>query len=89
MHNAGEESAVIVGLLSTVPRTSSHGYDAQKDEYVGIIKAVIIVPLEVVRIALVDMSGVASLLTTSGACVVDVSEEDKPAPGSGMGGGMG
>jgi chaperonin GroEL len=52
------------------------------------IKAGIVDPLEVVRTALVDASGVASLLTTSEACVVD-APEDKPAVGGGMGGGMG
>ena len=51
------------------------------------IKAGIVDPLEV-RTALVDASGVASLLTTSEACVVDALE-DKPAVGGGMGDGMG
>jgi chaperonin GroEL len=52
------------------------------------IKAGIVDPLKVVRTALVDASGVASLLTTSEACVVE-AEEDKPAGGMGGGGGMG
>ena len=53
------------------------------------ISAGILDPLKVVRTALVDASGVASLLTTSECCVVDA--EDKAAPGGGMGGmpGMG
>lgn len=43
-----------------------------------------------VRTALVDASGVASLLTTSECCVVD-AEDKQPPPGMGMGGmgGMG
>jgi len=49
----------------------------------------IVDPLKVVRTALVDAAGVASLLTTSEACVVDAPEEDKPAPGMGGMGGMG
>jgi chaperonin GroEL len=40
-----------------------------------------------VRTALVDASGVASLLTTSECCVVD-AEDKAPIPGMGMGGGM-
>jgi chaperonin GroEL len=47
----------------------------------------IVDPLKVVRTALVDASGVASLLTTSECCIVD-GEEEKPAGGMG-GGGMG
>jgi chaperonin GroEL len=52
------------------------------------IQAGIVDPLRVVRTALVDASGVASLLMTSEVCVVDAPEEDKPAggPGGGMGG---
>jgi hypothetical protein len=44
-------------------------------------------PVKVVRTALVDASGVASLFATSQTCVVDVPEEDKPTGGVGMGGG--
>ena len=91
MHNAGEESSVIVGTLLSqygTPDKFAWGYDAQKGEYVDMIKAGIVDPLKVVRTALVDASGVASLLTTSEACVVDAPEEDKPAVGGGMGSGM-
>ena len=49
------------------------------------IKAGIIDPLKVVRTALVDVLGVASLLTASEACVVDAPEEDMPAVSSSMG----
>ncbi|KAG8960341.1 chaperonin [Tulasnella sp. 408] len=52
----------------------------------------IVDPYKVVKTALVDASGVASLLTTSEVCIVE-APEDKPAPAGmpGMGGmgGMG
>jgi len=92
LNNAGEESSVIVGTLLAqygAPDKFAWGYDAQKGEYVDMIKAGIVDPLKVVRTALVDASGVASLLTTSEACVVDAPEEDKAVGGAGMGGGMG
>ena len=93
LNNAGEESSVIVGTLLKNYATNdkfAHGYDAAKGEYVDMIKAGIVDPLKVVRTALVDASGVASLLTTSECCVVDAPEEDKPAPpGMGGMGGMG
>ncbi|KAG6380013.1 hypothetical protein JVT61DRAFT_8087 [Boletus reticuloceps] len=91
LSNAGEESAVIVGTLLGQYGSADKfamGYDASKGEYVDMIKAGIVDPLKVVRTALVDASGVASLLTTSEACVVD-AEEEKPAGPGGMGGGMG
>ena len=86
--NAGEESSVIVGTLLGQYGSADQfamGYDASKGEYVDMIKAGIVDPLKVVRTALVDASGVASLLTTSEACVVE-AEEEKPAAGPGMGG---
>jgi Chaperonin GroEL (HSP60 family) len=61
----------------------------QPYRYVDMVQEGIVDPLKVVRTALVDAAGVASLLTTSEACVVDAPEEDKPAPGMGGMGGMG
>lgn len=40
-------------------------------------------PFKVVKTALLDASGVASLLTTSEACIVDAPEEKGP-PGGGV-----
>ena len=53
------------------------------------IKAGVIDPLKVVRTALVDASGVASLLTTSECMIVDAPKKEEPMAGGGMGGGMG
>lgn len=49
------------------------------------IAAGILDPLKVVKTALVDASGVASLLTTSEAAIFE-GEDEKPAPGGGGGG---
>lgn len=90
--NAGEEGSVVVGRLLSEEYAGADkfnwGYDAATSQYRDMIAAGILDPLKVVRTALVDASGVASLLTTSEACVVEI--EDKSAPG-GMGGmpGMG
>ncbi|KAI5981508.1 chaperonin GroL [Pisolithus marmoratus] len=94
LSNAGEEASVIVGTLLNKYGDAdefSMGYDASKGEYVDMIKAGIVDPLKVVRTALVDASGVASLLTTSEACVVEAEEEKPAGPPGGMGGmgGMG
>jgi chaperonin GroEL len=50
------------------------------------IAAGILDPFKVVKTALVNASGVASLLTTSEACIVDAEEKGPPG---GMPGGMG
>lgn len=93
VENAGEEGSVVVGrLLSEYSAADKFnwGYDAATSQYRDMISAGILDPLKVVRTALVDASGVASLLTTSECCVVD-AEEKAPPPGMGMGGmgGMG
>ncbi|KAJ7621819.1 chaperonin Cpn60/TCP-1 family [Mycena rosella] len=90
--NAGEEASVIVGtLLGQYGGADKFGwgYDASKGEYVDMVKAGIVDPLKVVRTALVDAAGVASLLTTSECCIVDAPEEEKAGGAGGMGGGMG
>jgi chaperonin GroEL len=91
VENAGEEGSVVVGkLLSEEYATQEKfnwGYDAATSQYRDMIAAGILDPLKVVRTALVDASGVASLLTTSECCVVDAEEKGPPA-GMGMGGGM-
>ena len=92
--NAGEEGAVVVGRLLGEEYAAADkfnwGYDAATSQYRDMIAAGILDPLKVVRTALVDASGVASLLTTSECCVVD-SPEEKGAGGGGMPGmgGMG
>ena len=76
--NAGEDGAVVAGkLLDRKDRT--RGFDAQKGEYVNMIKAGIIDPTKVVRTALQDASSVAGLLITTEAMVAEVPEKT-PAP---------
>lgn len=104
VENAGEEGAVVVGRIlenysapkpgeKADPKATNffYGYNAQTGEYVDMIDAGILDPLKVVRTALVDASGVASLLTTTECMIVDAPKKDAPAMPGGMGGmgGMG
>lgn len=89
VENAGEESSVVVGKVLEHYGESDQfhwGYDASEGEYKDLVASGIIDPLKVVKTALNDAAGVASLLTTSEACVVDAPEE-KLGPGAGGGGG--
>ena len=93
--NAGREGSVIVGKIRDA-KGVSWGYDAQNDKLVDMVKAGIIDPTKVVRIALQDAASVAGLLITTEAMVADSPrDEDEGAPGGGapgmgaMGGGMG
>ena len=89
VENAGSEGSIIVGKLLE-QKDSNHGFDAQNDNYVDMVKAGIIDPVKVVRTALQDAASVAGLMITTEAVVTDV-EDDGKAAGGGMPdmGGMG
>lgn len=90
-HNAGIDGSVVVAKVEEMGQ--EFGYDALNNEYVNMIEKGIIDPTKVVRTALVDASGVASLLTTAEAVICDLPQEkdSNPAAMAGMGGmgGMG
>ena len=89
--NAGEDGAVVAGKLLD-RKDSTRGFDAQKGEYVNMIKAGIIDPTKVVRTALQDASSVAGLLITTEAMIAEVPEKKESAgapPDMGGMGGMG
>ena len=83
--NAGHEGSVIVGKLLE-QKSSNYGFDAQKGEFCDLVKAGIIDPTKVVRIALQDAASVCSLLITTEAIITDIPDDDKPAGGAGMSG---
>ena len=91
-HNAGVDGSIVVGKLRDSTDTNL-GYDAQKGEFVDMIKAGIIDPMKVVRTALQDAASIAGLLITTEAMVADVPEKEghshPPAPDMGGMGGMG
>jgi len=84
--NAGFEGSIVVDKL--LEGDDMHrGFNAQIGEYCNMIEKGIIDPVKVVRSALVDSTGVASLMITTEAMVVDLPSE---APAGGMPpGGMG
>ncbi|MFA5041376.1 MAG: chaperonin GroEL [Bdellovibrionales bacterium] len=84
--NAGVDGSVVVGRLMD-QKEINFGYDAQKGEYGDLVKAGIVDPTKVVRIALESAASVAGLLITTEAMIADKPEK-KPAAG-GAGGGMG
>ncbi|HVB15062.1 MAG TPA: chaperonin GroEL [Stellaceae bacterium] len=85
--NAGAEGSVIVGKLLDKGE-ANHGFDAQSGTYVDMVKAGIIDPTKVVRLALQGAASVAGLLITTEAMIADKPQTDSPAmPGGGMGGG--
>ena len=61
------------------------GYDAMAGKYCDLVKAGVIVPTKVERIALQNAASVAGLLLTTDAVVSEIPEKKPPAP---AGGGM-
>src|SRR5262245_12813030 len=84
--NAGTEGSVVVGRLLD-SNDPNRGFDAQTGEYVDMVKAGIIDPTKVVRLALQNAASVAGLLVTTEAMVAEKPER-KPATGMPHGGGM-
>jgi len=78
--NSGLNGEVIIGKLlehSKGDVKSPFGLDAATGKYpINMIEAGIIDPTKVVRTALVDASGVASIMTTTEAIVVEIPEDE-------------
>jgi chaperonin GroEL len=85
--NSGVDGSIVVGKLLESSDTN-RGFDAQSGEYVDMLKAGIIDPTKVVRLALQDAASVAGLLVTTEAMVAEKPEK-KAAPAMPGGGGMG
>ncbi|OLD46372.1 MAG: chaperonin GroEL [Bacillati bacterium ANGP1] len=83
--NAGVEGSLIVERLKR--ESGRTGYDVAKGEFADMIKAGIVDPTKVTRLALQNAASVAGLLLTTEAIVVEKREKRKaamPAPGGGM-----
>jgi chaperonin GroEL len=87
--NAGEDGAVVAGKVAE-SKDINFGYDAQNEKYVDMVKAGIVDPTKVVRVALQDAASVGGLLITTEAMVADLpAKAELPAiPGGGGMGGM-
>src|SRR5439155_4622220 len=82
--NAGADSSVVVGKLLEKADVN-HGFNAQKGVYTDMLKAGIIDPTKVVRLALQGAASVAGLLITTEAMIADRPQRDtEMMPGGGM-----
>ncbi len=85
VENAGLEGSVVVAKVSE--GKDNFGYNAKTDEYVDMLKAGIIDPKKVTRVALENAASVSGMILTTECALVDI-KEDTPAGGMPMGGGM-
>ena len=86
VQNAGLEGSVVVEKVKGSKETA-FGFNAETNEYVDMIKAGIIDPTKVERVALQNAASIASLLLTTEALITDAREEKAAAPSMPYGGG--
>jgi chaperonin GroEL len=88
--NAGFEGAIVVEKVRE-NKDDEFGFNAETEEYQNLVKAGVIDPTKVTRLALQNAGSVAALMLTTEALVSEIPEEEKKAPAmppGGMGGGM-
>jgi chaperonin GroEL len=76
--NAGLEPSIVVNKIKE--GKDDFGFNALTEEYENLIKAGVIDPTKVARIAMENASSVAGLLLTTEATIVEKPEEKKPMP---------
>jgi chaperonin GroEL len=88
VENAGGEGSVVINKV--LEGKKNFGYDAKSETYVDMLKAGIIDPKKVTRIALENAASVAGMILTTECALVDIKEENAGGGGmpAGMGGGM-
>ena len=82
--NAGKEGSVICAKV--IEGKKDFGYNAKTDEYVDMLKAGIIDPKKVTRVALENAASVSGMILTTECALIDLKEDAPAMPP--MGGGM-
>ena len=86
VENAGGEGSVVVAKV--MEGKGDFGYNAKTGEYTKMLKAGIIDPTKVTRIALENAASVAGMILTTACSLVDIKEDSPAGAMPPMGGGM-
>ncbi len=84
--NAGGEGSVVISKV--LEGKKDFGFDAKSDAYVDMLKAGIIDPKKVTRVALENAASVAGMILTTECALIDIKEDAPAMPPMGGGGGM-
>jgi len=76
--NSGAEGVVVAQKVKD--EKGSFGYNAETGEYTDLIKAGVIDPVKVVRLAIQNASSIAGLMLTTEAAVCELPEKEKMPP---------
>ena len=89
--NAGHEGAIIVGRVRSATE-ENFGFNAETGEFGDMIKAGVIDPAKVTRLALQNAASIVALMLTTEVLIADIQEKEEASPvsaghgGGGMGG---
>ena len=86
--NAGREGAVIVGRVRE-SKDETFGFNAETGEFGDMIKAGVIDPAKVTRLALQNAASIVSLMLTTEVLIADIKDEEQMAVAGAGQGGMG
>ena len=87
--NAGHEGAVVVGRVRE-SRDENFGFNAETGEFGDLVKAGVIDPAKVTRLALQNAASIVSIMLTTEVLIAEFKGEEKmAAAGAGYGGSMG
>jgi chaperonin GroEL len=88
--NAGFEGAIVVEKVRE-QKDEQWGFNADTEVYENLVKAGVIDPTKVTRLALQNAGSIASLMLTTEALIAEIPDDKEKAPAmppGGMGGGM-
>src|ERR1700723_157322 len=87
-HNAGFEGAVVIGKVRE-SKDDNFGFNADTGEYGDMVKAGVIDPAKVTRLALQNAASIAGLMLTTEALIAEVKDDEKKGAAAGGPGGPG
>ncbi len=83
--NAGHEGALVVGRVRE-SKDENFGFNAETGEFGDLVKAGVIDPAKVTRLALQNAASIVSLMLTTEVLIADAKGEEKMAVAAGAGG---
>ncbi|MFA9289620.1 MAG: chaperonin GroEL [Solirubrobacteraceae bacterium] len=84
--NAGGEGAVVIAKVKE--GKDDFGYNAKTEKYENMLKAGIIDPTKVTRVALQNAASVGGMILTTECVMTEIKKSEPSMPMGGMGGGM-
>src|SRR3979490_2431154 len=86
--NAGEEGAIVIGKIND-SKDKTFGFNAETGEFGNMIKAGVIDPAKVTRLALQNAASIVSLMLTTEVLIADIKDEGQLTVAGAGHGGMG